>query len=42
MSRMSKLFLTLGTMPIVGELVQKKQRDMILKMAKDPEAFIES
>ena len=42
MSRMNKLFFTLGTMPIVGTWLQKKQRDMILKMAKDPDAFMES
>jgi pimeloyl-ACP methyl ester carboxylesterase len=39
---MNRLFLTLGTMPIVGEWLQKKQRDMILKMAKDPDAFTKS
>jgi len=42
MSGMNRLFLTLGTTPIVGEWLQKKQRDMILKMAKDPDAFTES
>jgi pimeloyl-ACP methyl ester carboxylesterase len=42
MSRMNKLFFTLGTLPIVGTWLQKKQRDMILKMAKDPDAFMES
>jgi pimeloyl-ACP methyl ester carboxylesterase len=42
MSRTNKLLLQLGTMPIVGTWLQKKQRDMILKIAKDPDAFMES
>ncbi len=42
MSRMNKLLFKLGTMSIVGEWLQKKQRDMILKIAKDPDAFMES
>jgi len=42
MSRMNKLFFTLGTMPIVGTWLQKKQRGRISKMAKDPDAYMES
>jgi len=42
MSRMSKLFFTLGTMPIVGAFLQKKQRDRIFKISKDPDAYMES
>jgi len=32
----------MGTMPIVGTWLQKQRRDMILKMAKDPDAFMAS
>jgi len=43
MPRMSKLYWKgMGTMPIVGPWLQKYQRDMILKMAKDPDAFMAS
>jgi len=43
MPRMNKLFWKgLGTMPIVGTWLQKQQRDMIIKMAKDPDAFMAS
>jgi len=42
MFRLNKLGFTLGTMPILGEWLQKQQRDMILKMAKDPDAFMKS
>jgi len=43
MPRMNKLFWKgLGTMPIVGTWLQKQQRDMILKMAKDLDAFMAS
>jgi len=42
MSRMNKLFFTLGTMPIAGKWLQKKQRDRIFKIAKDPDAYMES
>ena len=42
MSRMNKLSFTMGTMPIIGTWLQKQQRDMIFKMAKDQDAFMES
>lgn len=43
MPRMSKLYWKgMGTMPIVGTWLQKQQRDMIFKMAKDPDAFMAS
>jgi len=42
MSRMNKLFFKLGTMPIVGTWLQKKQRDMFFKIAKDPDSFFKS
>jgi len=32
----------LGTMPFVGTWLQRQQRDMILKMAEDPDAFMAS
>ena len=41
--RMTKLYWKgMGTMPIVGPWLQRYQRDMILKMAKDPDAFMAS
>jgi pimeloyl-ACP methyl ester carboxylesterase len=42
MSGTNKLLLRVGTTPIVGTWLQKKQRDMILKIAKDPDAFMNS
>lgn len=42
MSSMNKLFFTMGTMPIVGAWLQKKQRDRIFKISKDPNAYMES
>lgn len=41
--RITKLYWKgLGTMPIVGTWLQKYQRDMLLKMAKDPDGFLAS
>jgi len=43
MPRMTKLYWKgMGTMPIVGTWLQKYQRDMIFKMAKDPDVFMAS
>ena len=43
MPSMNKLFYKgMGTMPLVGTWFQKQQRDMLFKIAKDPNAFMES